>query len=142
MKFTALATLVAILPPLVSSAGTSNPFNLATPFLIPEYVEEVKTAVARLVTVVRLLLSLIYSMHAVCRTSLSHLMRHKLRTYPYSSGWMWRPRPTHLELIWLPQILLVQINWSRPSYTTCPTGIVLLRHRRESSLLLTEVSPQ
>ncbi|KAF8507392.1 cellulase [Gautieria morchelliformis] len=48
MKFTALATLIAILPPLVRSAATSNPFIFATPFLIPEFVDEVKTAVANL----------------------------------------------------------------------------------------------
>lgn len=50
MKFTALASLAATLPVAVSAAGTGNPFTYATSFLIPEYVDEVRAAVAGFVT--------------------------------------------------------------------------------------------
>ncbi|KAI5122378.1 hypothetical protein M0805_004135 [Coniferiporia weirii] len=48
MKFTALAALVACIPALVKAAGSGNPFDGATPFLIPSYVAEVQAAVANI----------------------------------------------------------------------------------------------
>ena len=47
MKFSALAALVACIPALVKAAGQGNPWTGAKTFLIPEYVDEVKAAVAK-----------------------------------------------------------------------------------------------
>ena len=47
MKFTALAALVACIPAFVKAAGSGSPFEGATTFLIPEYVDEVTAAVAK-----------------------------------------------------------------------------------------------
>lgn len=47
MKLSALAALVACVPAFVKAAGSGNPFEGATTFLIPEYVTEVQAAVAK-----------------------------------------------------------------------------------------------
>lgn len=49
MKFSALAALVACIPALVKAAGQGNPWEGATTFLIPEYIDEVKAAAAEYV---------------------------------------------------------------------------------------------
>lgn len=47
MKFSALAALIACVPAFVKAAGSGNPWEGATTFLIPEYVQEVTAAVAK-----------------------------------------------------------------------------------------------
>ena len=47
MKFTALLALIACIPAFVKAAGSGSPFEGATTFLIPEYVDEVTAAVAK-----------------------------------------------------------------------------------------------
>ena len=47
MKFSALAAIVACVPALVRAAGSGNPFEGATPYLIPDYTDEVNAAVAK-----------------------------------------------------------------------------------------------
>lgn len=49
MKFSALAALIACVPAFVQSAGTGNPWDGATTFLIPSYVAEVQAAVGKYV---------------------------------------------------------------------------------------------
>ncbi|KAL5535992.1 CEL3_1 [Sanghuangporus sanghuang] len=48
MKFSALSALVACVPAFVKAAGSGNPFEGATVFLTPSYVEEVTAAVANI----------------------------------------------------------------------------------------------
>ncbi|KAL5533726.1 hypothetical protein ACEPAG_186 [Sanghuangporus baumii] len=48
MKFSALAALVACVPTFVKAAGSGNPFDGATVFLTPSYVEEVTAAVVNI----------------------------------------------------------------------------------------------
>ncbi|KAF8587160.1 glycoside hydrolase family 6 protein [Ramaria rubella] len=48
MKFSGLISFITIVPALVKAGGSGNPYTGATTFLIPEYVNEVKAAVANI----------------------------------------------------------------------------------------------